>query len=177
VRIIAATHRDLGAEMVRDAFRADLFARLSGWVQRVPTLRERLDDVLPLAAMFLSRLVPRARLSTSAAEALLRYPWPFNVRELEQVMASAVVRSGGDKVRPEHLPEAIAGVLGTPLPARLAEAHEVPIDLRVPPDVVPDRDDLIAVLAYFDGNVAQVAEYFGKDRKQIYRWMEKLAIT
>ena len=173
VRIIAATHRDLRAEMARDGFRADLFARLSGWVQRVPTLRERLDDVLPLAAMFLARAAPTARLSTRAAEALLRYGWPFNVRELEQAIAAAAVRSGGAKVRPEHLPEAIASVLGPAEPARRAAPHEVPIELRVPPDVTPDRADLLAVLAYFEGNIGQVAEYFAKDRKQIYRWIEK----
>ncbi|MDQ3333705.1 MAG: sigma 54-interacting transcriptional regulator [Myxococcota bacterium] len=176
VRIIAATHRDLGAEMARDGFRADLFARLSGWVQRVPTVRERLDDVLPLAAMFLSRVAPGARLSTRAAEALLRYPWPFNVRELEQAMASAAVRAAGHKIRPEHLPATIVATLGPAEPARTAAPHEVPIEMRVNPENVPSAEDLVAVLAYFAGNIGQVAEYFGKDRKQVYRWLERHGI-
>ena len=176
VRVIAATHRDLAAEMARDAFRADLYARLSGWVQRVPTLRERLEDVLPLAGMFLARVAPGTRISTRAAEALLRYAWPFNVRELEQAMLSASVRAGGGRVRPEHLPEGIAAVLGPIEATRTATLAEVPIDLRVPPDATPDRSDLLAVLAYFEGNVGQVADYFMKDRKQVYRWIEKLGI-
>jgi len=176
VRVIAATHRDLAAEMARDAFRADLYARLSGWVQRVPTLRERLEDVLPLAGMFLARVAPGTRISTRAAEALLRYAWPFNVRELEQAMLSASVRAGGGRVRPEHLPEGITAVLGPIEATRTATLAEVPIDLRVPPDATPDRSDLLAVLAYFEGNVGQVADYFMKDRKQVYRWIEKLGI-
>jgi DNA-binding NtrC family response regulator len=176
VRIIAATHRDLVAEMARDGFRADLYARLSGWVQRVPTLRERLDDVLPLSGMFLARMAPGTRISTRAAEALLRYPWPFNVRELEQAMTAASVRANGNRIRPEHLPETIAAVLGAAAAAPPAAPHQVPIELRVPPDITPERDDLAAVLAYFGGNIVQVAEYFGKDRKQVYRWIEKLGV-
>ena len=162
--------------MARDGFRADLYARLSGWVQRVPTLRERLDDVLPLAGMFLARTAPGTRISTRAAEALLRYRWPFNVRELEQAMTAAAVRAGGNRIRPEHLPETIASLLGPAEAAPTATPDQVPIELRVPPEITPERDELAAVLAYFGGNVVQVAEYFGKDRKQVYRWIEKLGV-
>jgi transcriptional regulator with GAF, ATPase, and Fis domain len=180
VRIVAATNRDLSAEIASDSFRADLFARLSGWVQRIPPLRERKEDILPLAAMFLARVAPSATISTNAAEALLLYHWPFNVRELEQVISAAGVRAAGiNRVRCEHLPDAIASTLGARAQMKEPVANDseplaaLPLVAR---DAVPARDDLMAVLAYFGGNVAQVAEYFGKDRKQVYRWAERYQI-
>lgn len=180
MRIVAATNRDLSAEIAADSFRSDLFARLSGWVQRIPPLRERKEDILPLAAMFLARVAPSATISTNAAEALLLYHWPFNVRELEQVISAAGVRAASvNRVRCEHLPDNISAVLGPraqlkePI-ANDSEPH--PAMPQVPRDAVPARDDLMAVLAYFAGNIAQVAEYFGKDRKQVYRWAERYQI-
>jgi len=180
VRIVAATNRDLSAEIQADSFRSDLFARLSGWVQRIPPLRDRKEDILPLAAMFLARVAPSATISTNAAEALLLYHWPFNVRELEQVISAAGVRAAqGNRVRCEHLPDEVTRVLGPRATAKEPVANEsepLPAMPMVPRDAVPARDDLMAVLAYFAGNVAQVAEYFGKDRKQVYRWAERYQI-
>jgi transcriptional regulator with GAF, ATPase, and Fis domain len=179
VRIVAATNRDLGVEIAADTFRADLYSRLSGWTQRIPPLRERRDDILPLAAMFLARVAPGTSISTNAAEALLLHPWPFNVRELEQIMGAAGVRAAtGGRVRCEHLPEQVAIVLGPrglmkePVPA----GPPAPPQLEVARDAVPGRDDLLVVISYFGGNIAQVADYFGKDRKQIYRWAERYQI-
>jgi transcriptional regulator with GAF, ATPase, and Fis domain len=178
VRIIAATNRDLDAEMTADSFRADLFSRLSGWTQHIPPLRDRRDDILPLAAMFLARTAPGVSLSTNAAEALLVYPWPYNVRELEQTMAAAGVRAAtSGRVRCEHLPEPIARVLGARgLAKEPAAAAAPPIQVLVPKDSVPSKEDLLAVIGYFGGKIAQVAEYFGKDRKQIYRWADRYEI-
>ena len=181
VRIVAATNRDLESEIADDGFRADLFSRLSGWVQRIPPLRERRDDILPLATMFLARVAPGVGISTNAAEALLLYPWPFNVRELEQVMGAAGVRAAPvGRVRCEHLPENIASVLGSRGLQREAVTSapmpNEPPRLNVARDATPDREDLMAVIAYLAGNIAQVAEYFGKDRKQVYRWAERFGI-
>jgi transcriptional regulator with GAF, ATPase, and Fis domain len=180
VRIVAATNRDLSAEIAADSFRSDLFARLSGWVQRIPPLRERKEDILPLAAMFLARVAPSATISTNAAEALLLYHWPFNVRELEQVISAAGVRAASvNRVRCEHLPDMISSVLGARAALKEPVANDSephPAMPQVPRDAVPARDDLMAVLAYFAGNIAQVAEYFGKDRKQVYRWAERYQI-
>jgi transcriptional regulator with GAF, ATPase, and Fis domain len=180
VRIVAATNRDLTAEIAADSFRSDLFARLSGWVQRIPPLRDRKEDILPLAAMFLARVAPSATISTNAAEALLLYHWPFNVRELEQVISAAGVRAASvNRVRCEHLPDMISGVLGPRAALKEPVANDSephPAMPQVARDAVPARDDLMAVLAYFAGNIAQVAEYFGKDRKQVYRWAERYQI-
>jgi transcriptional regulator with GAF, ATPase, and Fis domain len=181
VRIVAATHRDLDAEMRKDGFRADLFSRLQGWVQRLPPLRDRKDDILLLAQVFLGRVAGSLALSTNAAEALLVHRWPFNVRELEQTCAAAGVRAAaaGGRVRCEHLPAPLAALLGERAGEREkgeAEAPSAPA-LQVPRDQAPDREGLLAVIAHFGGNVVQIAEYFGKDRKQVYRWAERFGVS
>jgi DNA-binding NtrC family response regulator len=176
VRLVAATHSDLERAVANGGFREDLLARLAAWILRVPPLRDRREDILGLARSLLDRQRGHAGVSASAAEALLLYDWPRNVRELEQVLTAASIRSGDGVVRPEHLPESIA----RPVLARTAlvssSPPETPLQVIVPPSVAPNVDGLRLVLDKFHGNVAQVASYFGKDRKQIYRWAEKLGV-
>src|SRR5207249_1387833 len=90
---------------------ADLFYRLSGIDLRVPTLRERRDDVLELARHFLERhRTTRAlRLSVAAADALLAYRWPGNVRELERLMERAVTVAESDTIELDDLPATVRG--------------------------------------------------------------------
>jgi transcriptional regulator with GAF, ATPase, and Fis domain len=182
-RVIAATHRDLDAAVADGGFRADLFARLSAWTMRLPPLRARKEDVLRLASGFLERVVDGSApilLTATAAEALLLFSWPHNVRQLEQVLAAARLRAGAsDVLRVEHLPEEIA----RPLLARArvvtspsTKHSEPPLALLVSRDTPPNAEELRLVVARFDGNLAMVAEFFGKDRKQIYRWAEKLGV-
>jgi transcriptional regulator with PAS, ATPase and Fis domain len=89
VRILAATHRDLGRLVREGRFREDLYYRLNVVPLSVPPLRERVEDVVPLARMFIERLTPegqdRPELSPDAIAALEGYPWPGNVRELRNV--------------------------------------------------------------------------------------------
>ncbi len=175
VRIIAATLRDLESAVEAATFRADLFARLSGWQIRVPPLRDRREDVLPLAQMFLARHDGGLRLSVDAAEALLSYEWPFNVRELEQEMAAAAIRARDQVVLLRDLPERFSARLGERL-QKAAVTDELPLALSVPRDQVPTADGLNEVMKHFGGNIARVAEYFGKDRRQIYRWADRYEI-
>jgi transcriptional regulator with GAF, ATPase, and Fis domain len=177
VRIVAATHKDLEKAMNEGSFRGDLFARLAAWTIRVPPLRERKDDVLPLANAFLER--SGSKLSTDAAEALLLHRFPFNVRELEQFLAAAAVRAATANgiVRLEHLPD----VIGQAVRGRAGRASSLPIDdVAAPPlealvarDAVPTGAELRLALERFEGNIAQVAAFFGKDRQQIYRWAKR----
>jgi DNA-binding NtrC family response regulator len=109
VRIIAATNRSLGGLVERKQFRADLFFRLSGVDIRVPTLRERRDDILELASYFLERHKAKRplRLSAAAADALIAHEWPGNVRELERLIERAVALASSEVIELEDLPEPI----------------------------------------------------------------------
>jgi len=106
VRVVAATNRDLQAEVASGRFREDLFFRLAVGVVSVPPLRERLDDLRELVRSLLADLGrPDLRVSDAAFAALRAHPWPGNVRELKNVMACAVafVDPGTTVLEPSHL--------------------------------------------------------------------------
>ncbi len=166
VRVVAATNRDLSAEVEAERFRGDLFARLAGWTIEMPPLRRRRDDVLVLARMFLERAGAPVAMEADAAEALLSYRWPFNVRELLQVASAVAVRAaGGDRVLLDHLPREIRAPVETRRPLAAASV-EPPLALSVRTDGTPSADELSRVLTHYAGNVAQVAAFFGRDRRQ-----------
>jgi DNA-binding NtrC family response regulator len=107
-RILAATNRNLEEEVKAGRFREDLFYRLNVVELTVPPLRERKEDILPLANRMLSDFTQnRARLSSSVAECLESYAWPGNVRELRNAMERAALLSRGDLIVAEHLPTRI----------------------------------------------------------------------
>jgi transcriptional regulator with AAA-type ATPase domain len=175
VRIIAATLRDLHAAAAAGNFRDDLLARLSGWVVRVPPLALRREDILELAQASLERRNLVSRMSANAAEALLVHDWPHNVRQLEQVVLQAALRAGGSSlIRSEHLPPGMPVAVtdtGEGMPAAAT-----PLELQVDRRGTPSREDLARVIDHFGGVVSEVAAFFGKDRKQVYRWMRKHGI-
>jgi two-component system response regulator AtoC len=113
VRVVAATARDLARAVAEGQFREDLFYRLDVVGIRLPPLRDRREDILPLARHFLARFgrlrpeLPALALSPEAAEALEAHRWPGNVRELEHVIERAVVMAEGPVIRREDLPDAV----------------------------------------------------------------------
>ena len=111
IRIIAATNRSLSALVERQLFRPDLYYRLSGVDVRVPSLRERREDVLELSRHFLDRhrTMRSLLLSTAAADALLTYDWPGNVRELERLIERAVTLTESDVIVLDDLPATVRG--------------------------------------------------------------------
>ncbi len=110
VRVLATTTRDLEARIAEGKFREDLFYRLNVMEVPIPPLRERPEDVLPLATQFAGQFTKRqTRFSTSVVTALARYRWPGNVRELRNAMERAALLSHGEIILPEHLPAKIAG--------------------------------------------------------------------
>jgi two-component system response regulator FlrC len=107
VRVLATTNRNLRAEVAAGRFREDLYYRLNVFPLSTSPLRERRDDVLPLAMRLLTaRCRPGERipaLSADAAQVLLTYPWPGNVRELDNVMQRALILANGPVIQPEHI--------------------------------------------------------------------------
>ena len=109
VRVIAATHVDLGAAVEQGRFRQDLYYRLNVVVLRVPPLRERLDDLPLLAAHFLRKhggATPPSAVARGARGDASTYGWPGNVRELENAMLHAIALHHGEMIGPESLPHA-----------------------------------------------------------------------
>lgn len=106
VRVIAATNRALDMEVARGRFREDLYFRLNVFPITAPPLRERPEDVLPLAELFLR--ARKKRLSPAAERKLLAYPWPGNVRELRNVLERAAILAAGGAILPEDLPPMLA---------------------------------------------------------------------
>jgi transcriptional regulator with GAF, ATPase, and Fis domain len=112
VRLVAATNRDLAIEVQRGNFREDLYHRLNVVALRVPALRDRPGDILPLARYFLDRAAPRCGraikgFSPETEACLLAYTWPGNVRELENAVERAVVLGDSEWIQPEDLPETV----------------------------------------------------------------------
>jgi len=132
-RIIAASNRDLDAEVAARHFRDDLFYRLNVITLRVPPLRERREDIAPLAQWMLKSASirntrPQMSLSPAAAAAIIKYRWPGNVRELRNALERAAVLTRGEVIQPDDLPdsvfrEATEHLAGIPHSASLEEVE------------------------------------------------------
>jgi DNA-binding NtrC family response regulator len=167
VRIISATNTDLQAACASGQFREDLLFRLNTVEIHVPPLRERRDDIPPLAVHFLRRYASRYRreiggFEDSALQVLLQYSWPGNVRELEHTLERAVLMCRGQEIQPADL------------------------GLNLLRPQVQNLDDLSLesveallirkALQRFQGNVSQAAEALGLSRGALYRRMEKYGL-
>lgn len=180
VRVLAATNRSLPLEIDRGAFRGDLYARLRAHVVEVPSLAERRDDLLLLALALLegnerrdAAAIPRT-FTPDAAEALLIHPFRWNVRELAQQMAT--LKSAPRPISAALLSPEIQGPLALRKGPAPAPSREPPRILEVRPDATPTDAELRTVIQHFGGNVSRIAAFFGKERRQIYRWAERYAI-
>lgn len=136
VRIIAATNRDLGRMLQEGTFREDLFHRLNVFSLHMPPLRERLQDLLPLARHFIDSITKRLRLPTVAgiepasAERLMQYPWPGNVRELENLIERALILDYHDKLKLDtYLPRYTVPVRPIGQSGQFAYTQAAPFDL------------------------------------------------
>lgn len=172
VRVICATHRDLAAMVEAGTFRADLYARIAGFVARLPALRERRCDLgLLVRAFFERRDGPLdARIGVTALLALMRYDWPYNVRELMQALEHAMTLAPDGRIGVEHLPTA---VVTRPVPT--AQLLDRPSEARETDDAEL-RERLRAALASARGNVSVAARAMGAHRRQVQRWLQRFGL-
>jgi transcriptional regulator with PAS, ATPase and Fis domain len=121
-RILAATNKNLDEEVKAGRFREDLFYRLNVVELNIPSLRERPEDVVPLATAFIAEFSHgRARFSSAVIDCLARYSWPGNVRELRNAMERAALLSMGELILPEHLPARVRAAAESAAPAESAD--------------------------------------------------------
>ena len=167
VRVLAATNRTLSDEVSRGTFRHDLYYRLRVIELRVPALRERQCDILPLTRRFLVEAAARLHRSVegitpAAADQLVRYEWPGNVRELENAVERAVALALGPRIDSEDLPEEIR---------RARSEGPSAVSSRRLADV--ERALVVATLAEVGGNRARAAEFLGIGIATLYRKLKQ----
>ena len=181
VRVVAATNRDLRTAIERGSFREDLYYRLAVFEVRIPPLRERPDDVLPLAATLLEEIGaelgrPAAGISRDAREALLRYSWPGNVRELRNVLERASILCDGGLVTHELLALPAARLpAGARPPAPPPAAPREPTPAPAPLAEV-EKDVIGRALPEARYNKSRAARALGLTRGQLYGKIRKLGL-
>lgn len=190
VRILSATNRDLRREIEARRFREDLFYRLSTFPIRLPALRERREDIPPLADHFLARASARHGKAIDAIEAaaldlLVRHDWPGNARELQNEIERAVaLASSGERIAPRHLSPGLRSD-GPPVPMRSdVPAKQIPVpgsgaidtmDLREAREAF-EADFIRAVLERNGGNVSRTARALGLSRAMLHKKIRSLEL-
>jgi two-component system response regulator HydG len=164
VRVIAATHKDLESLVEAGTFRADLYFRLKVFSLRLPALRDRPEDILPLARHFLAAEAGSPReLGPAAAEALQGYRWPGNIRELSNAMRYASALSEEQVIEPGHLPEEI-----------LHRTAQTASGGTLRPLLEVEQEHVLMVLRACGGVQADAARVLGIGRNTLWRWLRRL---
>jgi DNA-binding NtrC family response regulator len=171
-RLVTATNRDTKQAMQEGLLREDLFFRISTIQIKVPPLRERLDDLVLLAELFLQRYSSKYErrirsISQAALSLLSRYDWPGNVRELESVMERAVLFCQEVQIGPEHLPEHIQS-------SRVSR-----FKCELPPYLTLEeieREAIEQTLERTGNNIKKTAQILNVHRPTLYRWLKKFGI-
>jgi DNA-binding NtrC family response regulator len=179
VRVVAATHRDLEAEVKEGRFREDLYYRLRVVELELPPLRERTGDVPALAQRFLEQVAERLgrekkRLTDQALARLIRHPWPGNVRELRNVIEQATVLASGESIEEADL-NLSGGLDGGA--AHMPDLADVPFSdakKRAVEDF--ERSFLLRALRDNDGNISRTAEAIGMVRQSLQQKIRELEL-
>jgi transcriptional regulator with PAS, ATPase and Fis domain len=170
VRVLAATHRDLAQRVAAAEFRQDLYYRLKVIELHVPALRDRSEDVLPLARVLLADAARRMKrrisgLTPRAADQLLRYDWPGNVRELENAIERAVALARGTRVELEDLPEEVRQA-----------APKLTVDGTVRPLEHIEKEYILSVLERNGKNQTRTAEQLQIGSATLYRKLKRYGL-
>jgi transcriptional regulator with GAF, ATPase, and Fis domain len=170
VRVLAATNRDLAADVAEGRFRQDLFYRLNVVTLGMPPLRERRSDIPVLIAHFVAKY-GRGRpidVSPEALDALAAYDWPGNVRELENAIERAVVLGASHRIGVEELPDAIVGTAPHPQHAQTADYHESVRDTK--------RRLVLNAIDRAGGNYTAAARLLGINPTYLHRLLKTLQL-
>jgi DNA-binding NtrC family response regulator len=169
-RVVSATNRDLDEAVRSGGFREDFFYRLNVFAIRVPPLRERREDIGPIAEQFLARRgLPAAKLTDGARARLVGHPWPGNVRELENVLERALILAGEGAIAAEHLS------VGLRVSARDNAAAEL-VGEGFSLDAF-ERELVLAALERAGGNKTHAAKLLGVTRRRLYSLLETIGRT
>jgi len=179
VRVLAATHREVEAEVRANRFREDLYFRLAGFTIAVPPLRDRGEEIVPMAEHFVRRVAaelgqPAPQLAEDARTALRCHDWPGNVRELRNAIERAVVVQAGDHITADDLPDRVRDA-GHRSRAAPAPGGGMGDHLR---DQLADleREAIVEALALFGGNQTKTASRLGISRRALIYKMERLGL-
>ncbi|MBP0443871.1 sigma-54-dependent Fis family transcriptional regulator [Roseomonas sp. SSH11] len=182
VRVTATTNRDLSAEIAAGRFREDLYYRLAVVPIRMPSLRERREDVPALARHFMARSaensgVPPREISEDAMAAMQAYDWPGNVRQLRNLVDWLLIMAPGgpsDPIRPEMLPPEVGSA--APAMLKLDRSSEImTLPLRDARELF-ERQYLEAQLLRFGGNISRTANFVGMERSALHRKLKFLGV-
>src|SRR5580658_3351022 len=170
VRVIAATNRDLSELVAQQKFREDLYYRLCVVPVRVPALRERREDIFPLAEYFLAEFYARNNFRSktfepAAVEALEQYAWPGNIRELRNVVERMAILARGDAIEAGSVPSEIRFSKTSPPRSNLRETRES-----------AERDHILRALQDSDWNVSGAARALGMERTNLHKRIRALGI-
>lgn len=171
VRFIAATHRDLNKQVADSTFRLDLLQRLNTFVLKLPALRERPEDIIFYANLFindLSRDEDRFNLTSDGEAELLSYQWQGNIRELRNVIERIIVLSPKTSIDKAVVSEAI-GYGRSP--------HEVPVTRAEVVESNARREEVIKTLNEFNGNKRKAAVSLGISEATLYRWIKEFKLN
>jgi DNA-binding NtrC family response regulator len=185
VRLIAATNRDLEKETEAGRFRKDLFYRLNVVPIRLPPLRERADDIPLLVKHFVEKYNKRLNkkiegVTDEALTLLQAWPWPGNIRELENLMERVILFADGPRIEVKDLPEAVrGGVPSTPTPAPgvTPEPGETPLkDFLKQRQAEIEKSFIVQALAKTEGNVTRAAKLLQISRKSLQTKMKEFGL-
>ncbi len=168
IRLVAATNEDLEAAIARGTFRADLYHRINSFSLRVPSLRERCEDIPLFADFFLDQANREldkhiVGFEAAAVKALAGYDWPGNLRQLKNTVMSATLLAAGEYISVGDLPREVTGATGAPGSLSL---H----------DPVSEEEQIRRALAAAGGNKSQAAKLLGIDRKTLYNKLHHYGI-